>query len=124
MDALLSTVQMPSGIPVAAVAINGGANAALLSAEILAVSDPEIAAKLKGHLLLVHGDIDNNVHPGNTMRVVEALIRAGKRFDMLMLPQQRHGFGDMNEYFYWRLVDYFSEHLRGESEKSVDIPKR
>ena len=87
-------------------------------------TNPEIAKNLKGHLMLVHGDIDNNVHPGNTMRVVEALIRAGKRFDMLMLPTQRHGFGDMNEYFYWRLVDYFSEHLRGESEKTVDIPKR
>ena len=46
IDALLSTVQMPTGIPVATVAVNGGANAALLSAEILAVSDPEIAAKL------------------------------------------------------------------------------
>ena len=87
-------------------------------------TNPEIARNLKGHLLLVHGDIDNNVHPGNTMRVVEALIRAGKRFDMLMLPKQRHGFGDMNEYFYWRLVDYFSKHLRGECEVSVDIPKR
>lgn len=47
MDALLSTVQMPSGIPVATVAINGGANAALLAAEILAVSEPELAAKLE-----------------------------------------------------------------------------
>ena len=46
MDALLSTVQMPSGIPVATVAINGGANAALLAAQILAVSDDELAAKL------------------------------------------------------------------------------
>ena len=46
MDALLSTVQMPSGIPVATVAINGGANAALLAAQILAVSDRELAAKL------------------------------------------------------------------------------
>lgn len=46
MDALLSTVQMPSGIPVATVAINGGANAALLAAQILAVSDTELAAKL------------------------------------------------------------------------------
>jgi len=46
MDALLSTVQMPSGIPVATVAINGGANAALLAAQILAVSDSEIARKL------------------------------------------------------------------------------
>lgn len=46
MDALLSTVQMPSGIPVATVAINGATNAALLSAEILAVSDDELAKKL------------------------------------------------------------------------------
>lgn len=47
MDALLSTVQMPAGIPVATVAINGGANAALLAAQILAVSDPELADKLE-----------------------------------------------------------------------------
>ena len=87
-------------------------------------TNPEIAHKLKGHLLLVHGDIDNNVHPANTMRVVEALIMAGKRFDMLILPRQRHSFGDMDEYFYWKLVDYFSEHLKGASEKYVDIPKR
>ena len=46
MDALLSTVMMPSGIPVATVAINGGVNAALLSAQILAVEDAELAAKL------------------------------------------------------------------------------
>ena len=46
MDALLATVQMPSGIPVATVAVNGGANAALLAAEILAVSDEELAEKL------------------------------------------------------------------------------
>ena len=46
MDALLATVQMPTGIPVATVAINGGANAALLAAQILAVSDSELAAKL------------------------------------------------------------------------------
>ena len=46
MDALLSTVQMPSGIPVATVAIGGAANAALLAAEILAVSDEVLAAKL------------------------------------------------------------------------------
>ena len=46
MDALLSTVQMPSGIPVATVAINGGANAAVLAAQILAVSDSELARKL------------------------------------------------------------------------------
>ena len=46
MDALLATVQMPTGIPVATVAINGGANAALLAAQILAVSDADLAKKL------------------------------------------------------------------------------
>ncbi len=46
MDALLSTVQMPSGIPVATVAVNGGANAAILAAEILSVGDPELARRL------------------------------------------------------------------------------
>ena len=46
MDALLSTVQMPSGIPVATVAVNGGANAAILAAEILSVSDGELASRL------------------------------------------------------------------------------
>ena len=46
MDALLATVQMPTGIPVATVAINGGANAALLAMQILAVADPDLAAKL------------------------------------------------------------------------------
>ena len=86
-------------------------------------TNPQIASRLKGHLMLVHGDIDNNVHPGNTLRVVEALIRAGKRFDMLVLPQQRHSFGNMDEYFYWRLVDYFSEHLKGKKETWVDIPE-
>ena len=46
LDALLSTVQMPSGIPVATVAVNGGANAALLAAQILAVEDADLAGKL------------------------------------------------------------------------------
>ena len=86
-------------------------------------ANPEIASRLKGNLLLVHGDIDENVHPGNTLRVVDALIRANKRFDMLLLPGQRHGFGDMNEYFFWRMADYFSEHLLGTRCKSVDIPE-
>ena len=49
IDALLSTVQMPSGIPVATVAINGGANAGLLAAKILATSDAELLAKLKDY---------------------------------------------------------------------------
>ena len=47
-DALLSTVQMPSGVPVATVAVNGAANAAVLAAQILALSDPQLADRLEG----------------------------------------------------------------------------
>jgi dipeptidyl aminopeptidase/acylaminoacyl peptidase len=83
----------------------------------------QIAKNLKGHLMLVHGDIDNNVHPANTMRMVNALIKANKRFDMLMLPGQRHGFGDMTEYFFWRMGDYFSKHLIGDSREEREIPQ-
>ena len=85
-------------------------------------TNPEIASRLKGHLLLVHGDIDNNVHPANTIRVVDALIRTNKRFDMLILPGQRHGFGSMNEYFFWKMADYYGRYLIGDRrEQSVDI---
>ena len=82
-------------------------------------TNQELAKNLKGHLMLVHGDVDNNVHPGNTIRVVNALIRANKRFDMLILPGQRHSFGDMNEYFFWRMADYYSEWLLGTSKRPI-----
>ena len=85
-------------------------------------TNQQLAKNLKGNLLLVHGDIDNNVHPGNTMRVVDALIKANKRFQMLILPGQRHGFGNMTEYFFWRMADHFCEYLIGDSEKEeIDI---
>ncbi len=85
-------------------------------------TNPQIASNLKGHLMLIHGDIDNNVHPANTIRVVNALIRANKRFDMLILPGQRHNFGDMTEYFFWRMADYYCEWLMGSSKRhEVDI---
>ncbi len=84
--------------------------------------NPDIARNLKGKLLLIHGEIDNNVHPANTIRVVNALIKANKRFDMLILPTQRHGFGDMNEYWFWRTADYFSKYLLGDhTERPVDM---
>ena len=84
--------------------------------------NPDIAKNLKGKLLLIHGEIDNNVHPANTIRVVNALIKANKRFDMLILPTQRHGFGDMSEYWFWKTADYFSRNLLGDmTERSVDI---
>ncbi len=85
-------------------------------------TNPQIAKNLKGNLLLIHGDIDNNVHPGNTIRVVDALIKANKRFQMLILPGQRHAFGNMTEYFFWRMADHFCEYLIGDSQKEeIDI---
>ncbi len=84
--------------------------------------NPDVAKNLKGRLLLIHGEIDNNVHPANTMRVVNALINANKRFDMLLLPTQRHAFGNMTEYWFWKTADYFSTWLLGDtSEREVDI---
>ena len=53
----------------------------------------ELAKNLKGRLMLVTGDIDNNVHPANTYRLADALIKANKRFDMLVVPGARHSFG-------------------------------
>lgn len=83
--------------------------------------NPELAKNLKGHLMLSHGDIDNNVHPGNTIRMVNALIKANKRFEYVSLPGQRHGYGDMVEYFFWKMGDYFSQHLLGDNSQPVDM---
>lgn len=87
-------------------------------------NNQDIAKNLKGRLLLVTGDVDNNVHPANTLLVVKELIKANKRFDMLVLPGQAHAFGDMNQYFFWRMADYFSLWLMGDRrERPVDIPE-
>ena len=81
----------------------------------------EIAKNLKGHLMLVTGDIDNNVHPSNTYRMADALIKANKRFDMMVLPGQRHGYTTAAEYVIWSRADYFAKHLLGDYDQSVDI---
>jgi dipeptidyl aminopeptidase/acylaminoacyl peptidase len=81
----------------------------------------DIAKNLKGHLLLVTGDMDNNVHPAGTLRVADALIKAHKRFDFFVMPGQRHGFGPMGDYFFWLRADYFARHLLGQASESVDL---
>ena len=82
----------------------------------------DLAKNLKGSLMLSTGDIDNNVHPAGTIRVANALIKANKRFDLVILPGQRHGYGDMVEYFFWKMADYFTNHLMGDkTERMVDI---
>ncbi|MDY0253674.1 MAG: DPP IV N-terminal domain-containing protein [Tenuifilaceae bacterium] len=81
----------------------------------------ELAKNLKGKLLLTTGEIDNNVHPGLTIRMANALIRANKRFDFFMYPGQRHGYGDMTEYHFWLTADYFAKHLLGDYSTNVDM---
>jgi len=89
--------------------------------EIRVPTNAELAGNLKGHLLLVHGELDNNVHPANTLRLVDALIKANKRFDMLYLPGKRHSYGDYQPYVTQRMFEYFAEHLLGDYQAGADI---
>jgi dipeptidyl aminopeptidase/acylaminoacyl peptidase len=89
--------------------------------EIKVPTNAELAANLKGALLLVHGEVDNNVHPANTLRLADALIKANKRFDMLLLPGKRHGFADYQPYFQQRMWDFFADHLLGDRQTGADI---
>ena len=82
----------------------------------------DLARNLKGHLMLSTGDIDNNVHPANTYRMAEALIKANKRFDFFILPGQRHAYGNMSDYWYWVRSEYFIRWLMGDTRyPGVDI---
>ena len=79
-----------------------------------------LAHNLRGKLLLVTGDLDDNVNPASTMQLVDALVAANRDFDLLVLPNRNHDFagtwGTWNEdpYFTRRRWDYFVEHLLGE----------
>jgi dipeptidyl aminopeptidase/acylaminoacyl peptidase len=76
------------------------------------------AKNLKGHLLLAHGTMDDNVPPNNTLLVVDALIKANKDFDLIMIPNAHHGYGDASYYMMRRRWDYFVKYLLG-----VEPPK-
>ena len=76
-------------------------------------ANQSLAKNLKGHLLLAHGTMDDNVPPYNTLLVVDALIKANKDFDLLMLPNQRHGYGTASNYMTRRRWDYFVRYLLG-----------
>jgi dipeptidyl aminopeptidase/acylaminoacyl peptidase len=69
------------------------------------------AAGLKGRLFLIHGTMDNNVPPYNTYLVADALIKANKDFDLLMIPNAGHGFGAASNYVMRRRWDYFVKYL-------------
>ena len=75
----------------------------------------ELAKRLKGHLLLVTGDMDKNVHPANTLRMVDALIKAKKNFEMIVLPGNGRGFGGKADAFFERKLWYhFAKYLLGD----------
>jgi dipeptidyl-peptidase 4 len=74
-------------------------------------ANENFAKNLKGRLLLIHGTMDDNVPPNNTLLVVDALIRANKDFDLLMIPNARHGYGDATPYVTRRRWDYFVRYL-------------
>lgn len=86
-------------------------------------SNASLVANLKGRLLLVHGDMDDNVHPALTLQLVDALIAANKDFDLLILPNRNHELVDLaagkaasrrvDPYFLRRRWDYFVRHLMG-----------
>jgi dipeptidyl-peptidase 4 len=76
-------------------------------------ANQNFAKNLKGKLLLAHGTMDGNVPPNNTLLVVEALVKANKDFELLMLPNQAHGYGSASDYMTRRRWDFFVRNLLG-----------
>ncbi len=74
-------------------------------------ANASLATNLKGHLLLMHGDMDDNVHPAMTIQMVDALIKANKSFDLVIAPNRPHSLNE--PYFIRRRWDYFVQHLLG-----------
>ena len=81
----------------------------------------ELAKNLKGHLMLVDRRHRQQRPSGEYLRMADALIKANKRFDMLVIPGVRHGYGDRSAYFNWIRSDYFCRYLLGQAADSVDI---
>ena len=79
-------------------------------------ANASMAANLKGHLLLMHGDMDDNVHPAMTIQMVDALIKANRTFDLIIAPNRAHSLNE--PYFIRRRWDYFVQHLLGATPPS------
>jgi dipeptidyl aminopeptidase/acylaminoacyl peptidase len=77
-------------------------------------ANQNLAKNLKGHLLLAHGTMDDNVPLNNTLVLVDALIKANKDFDLLLIPNAHHGYGAATPYMTRRRWDYFVRYLAGE----------
>lgn len=78
-------------------------------------TNTELAKNLKGNLLLVTGDMDTNVNPAHTYRMADALIKAGKNFEMLVIPGAGHGYGSADEYFEQKMYRFFAKYLIGDT---------
>jgi dipeptidyl aminopeptidase/acylaminoacyl peptidase len=77
-------------------------------------ANQNLAKNLKGHLLLAHGTMDDNVPMNNTLVLVDALIKANKDFDLLMIPNAHHAYGAATPYMTRRRWDYFVRYLAGD----------
>lgn len=91
-----------------------------------AQANQSLAGNLKGRLMLVHGTLDDNVPPYLTLLVADALMKANKDFDMLMIPNARHGYGAMTAYVARRRWDYFVRYLAGgtpPAQYDLQMPK-
>jgi dipeptidyl aminopeptidase/acylaminoacyl peptidase len=77
-------------------------------------ANQKLVANLKGHLLLMYGTLDDNVHPNATLLVVDELIRQNKNFDLVVFPNRNHGYAQ-EPYTIRRTWDYFVQHLLGET---------
>lgn len=80
-----------------------------------------LAANLRGHLMLTTGDMDDNVNLASTMQLASALIRADKRFEMLVFPGMRHPYSAIASYVLVRRMDFFARWLLGASDTNADI---
>jgi dipeptidyl aminopeptidase/acylaminoacyl peptidase len=83
-------------------------------AEIKSVDNTILAGNLRGKLLLMHGELDDNVHPSSTLKLVNALIEANADFDLLIQPNRNHN-NCMDPYYVRRLWDYFVTYLGGKT---------
>lgn len=84
-----------------------------------AAGNAELADRLAGRLLMINGEADEFVHPLHAMRMADAFVRAGKRFDMLFISGAGHDLGDWR-YLYSVILEYFADHLLGDRRQSVD----
>jgi dipeptidyl-peptidase 4 len=87
----------------------------------LSISNAPLAANLEGKLLLIHGELDDNAHPYQTMRLADALIKADKDFDLIIIPGAEHALIGYGHYALRRTWDFFVRHLHGTEPPSYRL---